>query len=131
MRLKWDLNVSWAYNEGYICTNKLVKDMELSTVSPLPIVVLALFLSFFYPMTWFYRMPPGCHRTTPAYNSLNADTVSGEFRCMEAISVVSVCCRDIRTLRWLLVYLYTEATTMKIIYCGVGIDYREIKDYQL
>ena len=106
--------------------------MDLNTVSSLSTVLLALFLSWFYPMTWFYSMAPGCHQKIPGYNSLNADTVSGEFRCMDAVSVVSVCCRDIRTLHWFLVYLYTEDTTMKkIIYCGVWIDYREIKDYQL
>lgn len=77
-------------------------------------------------------MPPGLHQIIPGYNSLNADTVSGEFRYMDAISVVSVCCREIRTLHWLLVYLYTEDTTIKkIIYGGVWTDYREINDYEL
>jgi len=51
---------------------------------------------------------------------------------MDAVSVVSVCCREIRPLHWLLVCLYTEDTTMKIvIYSGLWIDYREIKHYQL
>ena len=76
-------------------------------------------------MAWFYPVPPGLHQTIPGYNSSNADTVSGKLGCMDAESVVSVCCRGIRTLHWLLVY--TEDTVMKkIIYCGVWIDYREI-----